>query len=155
MNQNYMIFTVAAQHYAIAVTDIREILTYNGFTKLPDTNPWVVGIIETRGQPMPIIDLRIRFETQTSPLYTNKTIIIATKLPEGKLLGLIVDSVEEIESFPHSSILLSDGIDSHLNSRLIQGYIQTPRYSILLLDHTLFGELNGEPSVVNTDQREE
>jgi len=154
MNHSYMIFTVSEQHYAIAVSDIREILTYNGFTKIPDTNPWVVGIIETRGQPMPIIDLRIRFETQISPLYTNKSIIIATKLPGGKLLGLIVDSVEEIESFSESMVLSSEGIDSNLNSRLVKGYIQTSNYSILLLEHTLFGELNGEQSIIHTNQGE-
>ncbi|MCX6074385.1 MAG: chemotaxis protein CheW [Campylobacterales bacterium] len=143
-----IIFTVSSQRYAIPLGNIREILTYTGFTKLPDSQPWVVGLIETRGQAMPIIDLRIRFETNSSPSYHDKTIIIATKLSNKKLLGLLVDTVEDIQNVDESVILLAEGIESGLNSQLLQGYIQNNGNSILILNHEVFGVLNNTTTVI-------
>jgi purine-binding chemotaxis protein CheW len=143
-----IIFTISSQRYAIPLDNIREILTYTGFTKLPDSQPWVVGLIETRGQAMPIIDLRIRFETNSSPSYHDKTIIIATKLSNKKLLGLLVDTVEDIQNVDESVILSPEGIESGLNSQLLQGYIQNSGNSILILNHEVFGVLNNKTTII-------
>jgi len=143
-----IIFTVSTQRYAISLSHIREIITYTGFTKLPDSQPWMVGLIETRGQAMPIIDLRIRFETNSTPIYHDKTIIIATKLSNGKLLGLLVDSVEDIQNVDESAILSAEGIESELNSQLLLGYIQNSEHSILILNHEVFKVLNGESTIL-------
>lgn len=143
-----IIFTIASQRYAIPLRNIREIITYTGFTKIPDSQPWVVGLIETRGQAMPIIDLRIRFETNKRPLYHDKTLIIATKLSHGKLLGLLVDTVEDIETFEEKNILSAEGIQAGLNSHLLQGYIQNNGNSILILNHEVFGVLNDKASII-------
>lgn len=149
MTHHFMIFTVSQQRYGIALEDIREIITYTGFTKMPDSRPWVVGLVETRGQAMPIIDLRIRFETDLNPVYHDKSVIVATRLASGKLLGLVVDSVEDISGFDDDAVLSSEGIDGQLNSRLLQGYIQNAGGSILLLNHEAFALLNEEQHLIN------
>jgi len=143
-----IIFTVSSQRYAIPLNHIREIITYTGFTKLPDSQAWMVGLIQTRGQAMPIIDLRIRFETNSAPVYHDKTLIIATKLSSGKLLGLLVDNVEDIQNVDESAILSAEGIESELNSQLLQGYIQNSEHSILILNHEVFKVLNDQPTLI-------
>ena len=148
MTNDFMIFTVASQYYGVNLQDIREIITYTHFTKIPDSRPWVVGMIETRGQPMPIIDLRIRFETKIEPTYNDKTVIVATKLANSRLLGLVVDSVEDIKSFKNEEILSSSEMDESLHSTLLSGYIQKDDYSILILNHKEFSVLNDTEHIV-------
>ena len=146
---SYMTFTVASERYGVALEDVREIITYKGFTKIPDSKPWIVGLIQTREQTMPIIDLRIRFETEMKPLYNAETVIIATKIAQGKLLGLVVDMVEDIMTFEREAILSSEGIETEFNSNLIRGHIQTPTGSILILNHAAFAPLNSLPSIAS------
>lgn len=141
MNQ-FLIFSVGRQTYAFALEDIREIVTYREFTRLPDSRPWVVGMLEMRGQPMPIIDLRIRFATVSDPVYNEKTVIIATKLSDGKLLGFVVDEVRDIRDFHDDQRFSAEMIETELNSLLIRGYIQDGDTTVLILDHTVFGQLN-------------
>lgn len=148
----FLIFEVGLQHYAIDLCDVREIVTYEGFTKMPDSRPWVVGLIQTRGQPMPIIDLRIRFETDKNPLYAETTVIIATKLSEGKLLGLVVDDVKDIRHYTQKQILSADKIDENLNSLLVKGYIKDNDENILILDQKAFGVLNEEHSLLRAEK---
>ena len=152
MMENFMIFTIESQLYGINLKYIREIVTYTHFTKMPDSKQWVVGLIETRGYPMPIIDLRIRLKTQMSPTYNDKTVIVATKLEGGKLLGLVVDTVEDIQSFDDSEVLSSNDIDTRMQSSLLKGYIQKESYSILILNHEEFGVLNEIDHIINNDK---
>jgi len=156
MNQ-FLLFEVGGQSYAIPLSDIREIVTYDGFTKMPDSRPWIVGLIETRGQPMPIIDLRIRFETDKKPVYSQTTVIIATKLSDEKLLGLVVDSVKDIKLFRDKQILSADKIDTDLNSLLVKGYIkdEEENQNILIIDQSAFGVLNAEHSLLELESSDE
>lgn len=148
MSVQMMIFTVGDQRYAVELSFIREIITYRSITRMPDSPPWVIGIVETRSQAMPIIDLRIRFQTDLTPIYHDKTVIIATKLTDGKLLGLVVDSVEDIGSFSDQEIISGEKIETRIKSSVVKGYIEQPANSILILDHLCFAEFNAIPSLV-------
>jgi len=133
--KSYITFELNSQKYGIELCKIREILTYTSFTKIPDTKRWVVGVIDSRDQAMPIVDLRIRFCGATNPTYCDKTVIIATKLSEGGLLGFIVDEIKDIENINEKEILEAKNIESLIPSRYLEGYIKRSDGMVILLDN--------------------
>ncbi len=60
----YMTFELGSMKYAIELPKIREILTYPKIiTTLPNTTSWVKGLINLRGEVVPVLDIRIKFQT--------------------------------------------------------------------------------------------
>ena len=73
----YMTFVLGTMKYAIELPKIREILTYPEIvTILPNTTDWVKGLINLRGEVVPILDLRIKFGTGEVE-YNENTAVIA------------------------------------------------------------------------------
>lgn len=60
----FMTFELGKMKYAIELPKIKEILTYpDNITILPNTSDWVKGLINSRGEVVPILDIRIKFNT--------------------------------------------------------------------------------------------
>jgi len=132
---SYITFLLANQLYGIELSKIREILTYTSITKIPDTKEWMAGVIDSREQAMPLVDLRIRFGKETNPTYNDKTVIIATKIEGGNLLGFIVDEIKDIESIDKKSILEANNIDTVIPADYLEGYVKKDNYMIVLLNN--------------------
>ncbi|MDL2287314.1 chemotaxis protein CheW [Eubacteriales bacterium OttesenSCG-928-G02] len=93
IKNQYLIFFVD-EAYAIEIDKVLEIIEYKNVTKVPETPDYISGIINLRGQVIPVIDLRKRFKKNTENNNPRKSIII-TKI-EGNQLGLIADGVSDI-----------------------------------------------------------
>ncbi len=132
---SYITFELGGQRYGIELSKIREILTYTTFTKIPDTKEWVVGIIDSREQAMPIVDLRIRFNIDKNPVYCDKTVIVATKFSDGNLLGFIVDEIKDIENIEKDAILEPLNLHSVVPAQYLEGYIKSAKGMIILLNN--------------------
>lgn len=90
----YLIFQTNDEFYGISVTYITEIIEIQKFTEVPDTPEYVRGLINLRGNVIPVIDIRILFRMERRD-YDDRTCIIVMNL-DGKDVGLIVDTVSEI-----------------------------------------------------------
>jgi len=73
-------------------------------TPVPQAPGFVDGVINLRGQIIPVVDLRRRFGI-TSEAPDDDTRIVVVELGSGTVLGLIVDTVREVERIPAESIL--------------------------------------------------
>lgn len=135
MSKSYITFVLGQQVFGVALQKIREILTYTGFTQIPDTKEWVVGVVNSRDKAMPIVDLRIRFGNTKEPIYDDKTVIIATKIEGGELLGFIVDEIKDIEEISEDEILKASNINSVVPAKYLDGYIKRGNKMIVLLDN--------------------
>ncbi|HEY0826977.1 MAG TPA: chemotaxis protein CheW [Bacilli bacterium] len=89
-----IVFTLCEEEYAVEVEKVRTIERILPMTRVPKTPSFVKGVINLRGNIVPIIDLRGRFGLPES-LYANNTriIIVAVKDIE---VGLIVDSASDV-----------------------------------------------------------
>ena len=73
--------------YAIELPKIREILTYpDNITPLPNTSKWVKGLIILRGEVVPILDIRIKFNTGPGT-YDQNTSVIAVITEDKRMIG--------------------------------------------------------------------
>lgn len=102
--QQLVTFELFGEVFALPILDVREIIRITAITPVPQAPSFVEGVINLRGQIIPIVDLRKRFglDTQTA---TEETRIIVVELGNGMVIGLIVDAVREVERIPSESIL--------------------------------------------------
>jgi purine-binding chemotaxis protein CheW len=89
-----VVFKLGTDEYCVPVFQAREIQTYTFPTRIPNTPPFVEGVINLRGQIIPVLDLKKRFDSGTTEIKPATRIIIIEV--EGELLGILVDSVLEV-----------------------------------------------------------
>ncbi|MFC3675472.1 chemotaxis protein CheW [Ferrovibrio xuzhouensis] len=90
----YLTFAIAGQDYGAAILAVREIRGWTAETPLPNAPAGVRGIINLRGQVVPIFDLRVRLGAAATPP-TATHVVIVVEAAAGQF-GLLVDSVSDI-----------------------------------------------------------
>jgi len=126
-------FYIGADEYAIDIAYVREIGGMMEISKVPKAPKFVEGVINLRGKIIPIIDLRKRFDVQSSVGIQHSKILIVEL--EKQLLGMIVDNVSEVfrlsgDQLEESPPLFSANIDS----QYVQAVGKLDKRIIILLD---------------------
>ena len=75
----YLTFTLADEEYGIGILKIKEIIGMMPITSVPQTPPFVKGVINLRGKVIPVMDLRLRFSIESID-YTERTCIIVVEI---------------------------------------------------------------------------
>jgi purine-binding chemotaxis protein CheW len=94
----YLTFALANEEYGLEILKVREIIGYIEVTAVPQTPHYVKGVINLRGQVIPVIDLRTKFGMEASKV-TEETCIIVVEISHGKrtlMTGIVVDHVQEV-----------------------------------------------------------
>jgi len=95
-------FKVAAEEFAFDIMNVQEIVRLGKVTKVPHAPSFVEGVVNLRGNVLPVIDLRRRFDLPTAE-YNDATRVVVVDI-RGKKTGIIVDSVSEVMRLPKSNI---------------------------------------------------
>lgn len=96
-------FELVAEIFALPILDVREIIRMVPITPVPQAPGFVEGVINLRGQILPIVDLRRRFGLPQQNRDDN-TCIVVVELGNSTAIGLIVDAVREVERLPSESV---------------------------------------------------
>ncbi len=64
LQQQYLTFFLADEEYAIGIQRVKEIIEYTAITKVPKVPAWIRGVINLRGNVVPVVDLAVRFGLQ-------------------------------------------------------------------------------------------
>ena len=94
----YLTFALGNEEYGLEILKVREIIGYMEITAVPQTPDYVKGVINLRGQVIPIIDLRAKFGMETAEI-TEETCIIVVEITQGKRTfntGIVIDQVQEV-----------------------------------------------------------
>ena len=94
----YLTFALADEEYGLEILKVREIIGYIDVTAVPQTPHHVKGVINLRGQVIPVVDLRAKFQMETSEV-TEQTCIIVVEIGQsGRTFntGIVVDRVQEV-----------------------------------------------------------
>ncbi|MCD6254438.1 MAG: chemotaxis protein CheW [Thermotogae bacterium] len=131
--EQYVVFKVGEEEYGVPIEKIREINRVSSITKIPRAPKFLEGLMNLRGEVIPVIDLRKRFELELRER-DEFTRVIVTDLDK-KLVGFMVDSVEGVEKIPKVSI--ADAPDMLLTSdagKFISSIARLKEKVILILD---------------------
>lgn len=118
--RKYLIFKLDGNEYGIDITKtIKIIETKIKITRVPKTPEYIKGVINLRGEIIPVMDLRKRLELSESD-FTKETGIIVLKIDDISI-GIIVDSVEEVLELSDSSIEGIANISTDMSLDFISG----------------------------------
>jgi purine-binding chemotaxis protein CheW len=92
--QEFLTFVLGKETYALDVMTVKEIRGYQPVTKLANAPDFVKGVLNLRGDIVPIIDLRIKFAVGEAT-YNDFTIVIMLNIGE-RVVGIVVDEVSDV-----------------------------------------------------------
>jgi purine-binding chemotaxis protein CheW len=109
--EQFVVFRLGREEYAIPIAQVKEIIRYNGATRLPNVPICMEGIINLRGKVLPVIDLAIKFALPPEKIATRQILIVEAA---GQEVGLLVDVVTEVLRLEETAIEPANGI-AHSN----------------------------------------
>ena len=90
----FLTFFLDEEEYGFEILKVQEIIGMMSVTPVPQTPPFVQGVINLRGKVIPIIDLRLKF-AMPAVAQTEETCIIVVRA-QGVIMGIVVDKVSEV-----------------------------------------------------------
>lgn len=132
----FLSFTLDSENYCLDILKVKELMGMTSITPLPRTPHFIRGVINLRGQIIPIIDLRLKFGLSAQE-YTKRTCIIVVEIAYGGeniLMGLVVDSIQDVVSIPDDKMSKIPYINAKIKSEYIRGIADTAEGMKIVLD---------------------
>ncbi len=136
----YLTFHLGKEIYGIEIIHVIEIVGIQKITEVPDMPDFVKGVVNLRGQIIPVMDVRTRFRMEPRQ-YDERTCLIVVQIND-TTIGLVVDTVNEVIDIPEENLSLPPRIGEGRCSRYIKGMGKTTDDVKIILDinKLLFGE---------------
>jgi purine-binding chemotaxis protein CheW len=101
VQQQYLTFFLADEEYAVGIQRVKEIIEYTAITKVPKVPEWIRGVINLRGNVVPVVDLAVRFGMEERPVTKTTCIVIVEVQQESEraVMGVIADAVNQVIDF--------------------------------------------------------
>ena len=87
-------FRLAKQLYCLQIANVVEVAAMLKIESLPDSPAALLGVANRHGDILPMLDLRLAFKTELSPI-TSSTLFIVAEY-RGQMLGLVVDEIQQV-----------------------------------------------------------
>jgi purine-binding chemotaxis protein CheW len=132
----YMTFKLGDELFAINVAQVREVLEVPQITKVPTAPQYMRGVVNVRGQSIPVVDLRLRFGLPKATETLQTRIIVMELALDGEVavLGGMADSVHEVIELEPGNINPPPKIAMRWRSEFIQGMGKRGEEFIIILD---------------------
>ncbi len=126
----FAIFLLSSEEFGIELKRVVEILRRQKFTTLPRLPDFIVGVINLRGDVIPVVDMRRRFGLTPSPLKERIIIVKADR----ENVGLLVDGVKEIITLQGDHIVTPPRMFKGLKAEYLSGIGKEGDRLIILLN---------------------
>lgn len=139
-------FVVGSEEFAIPILSVQEINRMMQITRVPQSPPFVEGVINLRGKIIPVVDLRKRFGlniTETSN--DNRIIVVEVR---GRVIGFTVDRVNEVLRINAGIVEPPPPMVCGIDSEYVQGVGKLQDRLLILLD---LGRLFGSGELESAD----
>ncbi len=137
--KNLVGFVLGDVHYAIDIGRVREIVNPLDVTRLPYTPPEVAGVADHRGEVVPVIDMRVRFNLDPRSEERGTKWILVT-IGE-RVVGLVVDKVTEVFGAQNDEIRPTPEVGGNRDMRGITGVAKHEGKLVFVLDTLRFLEI--------------
>ncbi len=130
--REYVIFSLSGEYYGISIHNVENIEKKAVITRVPHSRPYVNGIMNLRGNIVPVVDLRKRFSLKPIEQGEETRIIIVNY--EDHKIGLIVDTCSETLQLSESNIDPTPTTQSTITEEFIKEVGKHDERIIMLLD---------------------
>src|SRR5262245_14787428 len=92
--------------YALPLLRVREIVRFEGATRVPRVAPWVRGVVNLRGSVVPVLDLGVWLAKAESVVTSRTCLLIVEAIggSDGSALGLVIDGVDQVLDLPSDAL---------------------------------------------------
>lgn len=101
--KQYIVVKLDNEQYGVDISYIDNIVRMQQITRVPKAQSYFPGVINLRGEIIPVMNLRLKFELADKE-YTNTTRILIVKPESGAKIGILVDEVREVVTLEEESI---------------------------------------------------
>lgn len=130
--KQYVVFKIGNEEYGIDIMNVKEIGPYQKSVKVPNAPVFVEGIINYRGNVIPIINLHKRFNIKQKDIDSNTRIIVINL--NNKQIGFIVDEASQTIRLDDKDIDPAPDIVAGVDSKYITGVGKLEERLIILVD---------------------
>lgn len=128
----FLAFRIGREEYGINLLAVQEIRSFESPVRIAGSSKDVLGVINLRGQIVPIIDMRIRFGN-SCPDYNDFTIVVIVSI-HGKVVGLVVDAVSDVVQVGEGAMRPPPLFDAGACTGMIMSIAALESRMIILLD---------------------
>ena len=130
--RQFISFTVGQEEYGLELLRVKEVIRVRETTWLPKAPSFVKGIINLRGDVIPIVDLRDKFGLETRE-QTAQTRVIVVEVA-GRLMGMVVDAASQVVRIPADQIDAPPAVLGGLSQEFITGVGKIEDKLVILLN---------------------
>ena len=132
----YLTFALDNEEYGLEILKVREIIGHMETTSVPQMPDYVEGIINLRGQVIPVINLRSKFGMDNAEITEQTCIIVVETLRQGRKYstGIVVDNVQEVLDITSEQIADAPDFGSAVDTEFILGMGKIGKSVKILLD---------------------
>lgn len=133
--QKYLTFELGTEVYGLDILRVQEIIGIMPVTRVPQTPSFVRGVINLRGRVIPVIDLRVKFDTGNAE-DTERTCIVVVQV-SGKtssIMGVVVDEVSEVVDIASDQIEATPEFGAGIETDFVRGVGKIGDTVVMLLD---------------------
>ena len=128
----YLTFKLGSEVFGLEISYVTEIIGIQPIFEVPEVPEYVKGIINLRGQIIPVIDVRLKFKKEALA-YNDRTCIIVIDIQE-IAIGLIVDHVSEVLTIPEENMVPPPDYKTGFENRYIKCIGKSQEGVKLILD---------------------
>ena len=129
---SYILFTVAATTYALPSGEVRHMEMIEDITRVPNAPSFIDGVVFSRGQVVPVVNLRARFGFERMPFDLRTRLIVVQA--GARMIGLVADAAREFVSIPPDVIQPPNEALTGMSGRYVDGIASVRDRLILVLN---------------------
>lgn len=131
-SREFLSFVLGDEHYALDIMSVKEIRGYEAVTKIANAPAFVKGVMNLRGDIVPIVDLRLKFEVGKAT-YNEFTIVIMLHV-EQRIVGIVVDGVSDVIRLVDEEIRPPPEFGVAFDTRYLLGLVPIEDHMVILVN---------------------
>jgi purine-binding chemotaxis protein CheW len=135
-SEQYVTFSLGEELFGVEVTRTREILSITPVTKVPQTPEYLLGVINLRGQVVPVVDMRLKLGLPAGEETEDTCIIVVEVQVDGEaiVVGALADAVREVLEIRSDQIEPPPRLGTRLKTEFINGMGKVDEQFLILLN---------------------
>jgi len=129
--RTYIVFSVAGTTYALPSAEVRHMEMVEDVTRVPNAPEFVDGVVFSRGEVVPVVNLRARFGFERAAHDLRSRLIVVQA--EARQVALLVDGAREFVSIPDAVVQPPHEAIAGMSGRYVQGIASVGGRLILIL----------------------